>query len=169
MKLRSFHGNASIMQVSTAVQVKGTADVVHAQELPLLWKGFRSYPYSYLFKASGQDFHHIPYPTIFDARSTLSFTYSQTEILAFMRDLTYLPANVYTNASSVASALTVQRFSEDLATWSSVAAAEGSPHDSYSMPYRTPAGMASILHLAGFPVVVGTAQNYGEQNTAYNV
>lgn len=68
------------------------------------------------------------------------------------------------NDSSASKSLPVRRFTEDSSTWNKIRDSMGKQRDAYGMPYTTPIGMASMEHLANFPLFVGTPQNYGTSN-----
>ena len=157
--MRAFKGNSSIDQVASLVAVEGTSDL-HAQEAPLLWDAFRKYPYPYYFSYYGRKYHSIPAPSIFDDSNTLRLQYSQTQLLSITQEILYDPALIFSNLSSEGSTY-LQRFTEDPNGWTQSAEVEGVPLDSYGMPYKVPIGMVSLGHLAGFPLFIGTPENYG--------
>ena len=158
-QMREYRGNSSIEQVSDLVEVRGSSDLF-TQESPLLWDAFYSYPYPYLFSYSGRKHLSIPSPVIFDDSTTISLQYSQSQLLSVDRETALNPKLIYSNYSSH-DIIRVQRFTEDPTGWARIASKEGLPLDSYGKPYQIPIGMASIGNLAGFPLFIGTAENYG--------
>ena len=154
-----YRGNSSIDQVASPVAVQGTSDLL-AQATPLLWDAIYSYPYPYLFSYSGTKHHAIPTPVIFDESTTVSLQYSQSQLLSVDRETAFNPKMIFQNYS-MEDIINVQRFTEDPRGWALSASEEGVPLDSYGMPYQIPIGMASIGHLTGFPMFIGTPENYG--------
>jgi len=130
------------------------------------WDGFLGYPYIYMGRSAGPDVLALQEPSIFDEDLKLPMKLSQNELGKFDKDIILgIPIVSGPNGASVSNdvgSILLRRFTESSSTWKYFQDI-GKPKDSYGMPYQVPIGMATLENFAGFPLFVGTSNNYGNK------
>ena len=162
-----FSGNSTTVRTKAAHVPRPVTGKVDTWQPSYGWNGFTSYPYLWGGTSVGSDVHTLQSTSFFNEDTKLLMNLYQDELDKFERDVPieipfFAGPGAKVESDGRKGSITVRRFTETKQTWQAYQDM-GRPQDSYGMPYTVPIGMVALEHLAGFPIFIGTAHNYGNE------